>query len=375
MKTSINKRSAWSNLDERKRRIEAAKEAQKLGRGGVSAVYRKTRLARSTILRGLKELRKEIPAPESGHIRLPGGGRKAAAEKNPKLAQALRKLLKSAVKGDPRAPLQWLPLSLRDLAEELRKKRQIVSPPVAGKLLRLQGFTLRAKRAALDGEQPPDRYAQFEHINRQVRRQLQANRPAVCLELKRAFAGNGNMPVKNQSLKNSREGADWASIRTPAQTIPTVVQCLHQWWKAVGRKAHPQAKSLLVIADIGSDRKAKALNQKWQFELQRFADRTGWRVLVCHLPPGNLKWKKAEPHVFSVLGDANGGASRRTALIIHRIGFAGKGRVPVMNAVSAKGSRRLEKELTSKQMRGVRIERDSFQGAWNFTIGIQTKRK
>src|SRR5215472_10425432 len=50
-------------LDERDRRLLAASEAQAAGRGGIAAVARATGIARSTIGRGLIELRggREVP--------------------------------------------------------------------------------------------------------------------------------------------------------------------------------------------------------------------------------------------------------------------------------------------------------------------------
>ena len=62
------------HLNERARRLFAASEAQAAGRGGVAAVAAATGVARSTIGRGLAELRGEQHA-SSGRIRRPGGGR------------------------------------------------------------------------------------------------------------------------------------------------------------------------------------------------------------------------------------------------------------------------------------------------------------
>ena len=62
-------------LDERGRRLFTASEARAAGRGGVTAVATATRVARSTIGRGLAELllgRDDL----GSRIRRPGGGRK-----------------------------------------------------------------------------------------------------------------------------------------------------------------------------------------------------------------------------------------------------------------------------------------------------------
>ena len=63
---SLQKRNAaiLPHLDERQRRLFAAAEAKAAGYGGIAAVSRVTRIAASTIGRGLKD----IEAPDSSHL-------------------------------------------------------------------------------------------------------------------------------------------------------------------------------------------------------------------------------------------------------------------------------------------------------------------
>ena len=60
-------------LNEQSRRRFVALEAQALGRGGVSLMARISGLARSTIYRGLSDIRDKISAPP-GRVRERGGG-------------------------------------------------------------------------------------------------------------------------------------------------------------------------------------------------------------------------------------------------------------------------------------------------------------
>src|SRR6516164_8403843 len=93
-------------LDERARRLFAATEALAAGWGGVTAVCAATGVARSTIGRGLAELRgTDVCSP--GRIRRPGGGRKPKTETEPGLLEALEQLVASAIRGDPEAVLLW----------------------------------------------------------------------------------------------------------------------------------------------------------------------------------------------------------------------------------------------------------------------------
>lgn len=73
---AIKKRrdAMWPVLDERGRRWFAASEAQALGRGGAYIVEQAIGVARSTINRGIDELKQNKPVTKKQ--RRPGGGRK-----------------------------------------------------------------------------------------------------------------------------------------------------------------------------------------------------------------------------------------------------------------------------------------------------------
>ena len=83
-------------LDERGRRLFAANEAISLGRGGVTAVAAASGLARSTINRGVAELKAARNEIGRG-IRRCGAGRKRETERQPGLLAALEGLIEDAV--------------------------------------------------------------------------------------------------------------------------------------------------------------------------------------------------------------------------------------------------------------------------------------
>jgi hypothetical protein len=84
-------------LDERGRRLFAANEALAQGVGDVTATAQATRLARSTINRGIRELRSarnDIDRP----VRRPGAGRKSAVAHQPGMPAALEALIEAAIR-------------------------------------------------------------------------------------------------------------------------------------------------------------------------------------------------------------------------------------------------------------------------------------
>ena len=98
-------------LDERARRRFAANEAMAHGYGGVMAVSVATGLARSTINRGIREVRSNHNEVVK-RVRRPGAGRKTAVTHQLGLPAALETLIEDAIRGDPCSPLRWVSRSL-----------------------------------------------------------------------------------------------------------------------------------------------------------------------------------------------------------------------------------------------------------------------
>ena len=103
----------WPHLDERARRMVAAAEAVRIGRGGISEVSRACGLSRVTITKGIRELH-DAPLPK-GRIRRTGAGRPRLEVCDGSLTAALEALVDPLSRGDPmspcagrvRAPASW----------------------------------------------------------------------------------------------------------------------------------------------------------------------------------------------------------------------------------------------------------------------------
>ena len=147
-------RQAETFLDERGRRLLAANEALAHGYGGVSAVAKATGLARSTINRGIRELR--LGRNEIGsRVRRAGGGRKSAVVRQPDLPAALETLIEDAIRGDPCSPLRWVSRSLRHLVKALAAHGFKASQRVVANLLREQNYSCQANRKTREGAITP----------------------------------------------------------------------------------------------------------------------------------------------------------------------------------------------------------------------------
>ena len=172
------------HLGERERRLFAATEAKAAGFGGIAAVARITGIAASTIGRGLKELAGDARL-EPGRVRQPGAGCKPRVETDKSLLSDLLGLVEPDARGDPMSPLRWTGKSLRRLAAEMRLLGHKISHTVVGELLKQQKFSLQGNRKTREGEDHPDRDAQFSFINTAVKAALAEDQPVISVDTKK----------------------------------------------------------------------------------------------------------------------------------------------------------------------------------------------
>ena len=263
-------------LDERGRRLFAANEALALGRGGVTAVSAASGIARSTINRGIAELRAGSNELGEG-VRRRGGGRKSAVVLQPGLLSALEELIEGTIRGDPQSPLRWVSRSQRNIATALRQQGFAVSQKLVGLLLRELDYSCQANRKTREGTQHPDRNAQFEYINARVKAALAAGQPAISVDTKKKelvgdFKNGGRElrrkgepePVRVHDFEIKGLGKvapygvydiaanqGWVSVGIDADTAAFAVESIRRWWQRLGKARYPYAARLLITADCG----------------------------------------------------------------------------------------------------------------------------
>jgi Rhodopirellula transposase DDE domain len=142
-----------------------------------------------------------------GRVRRVGGGRKGAEHLDPELVPALLGLVEPDERGDPTSPLRWTTKSLRHLAEELTRQGHPVSAPTVGRLLRESGFSLQGNAKTLEGDQHPDRDAQFRYINQQVKDHQEAGEPVISVDTKK----------REQLGRLPNAGREWRPKGDPVQ--------------------------------------------------------------------------------------------------------------------------------------------------------------
>ncbi len=69
----------------------------------------------------------------------------------------------------------------------------------------------------------------------------------------------------------------------------------------MGRSVYPEATRLLMITALMLAAATVRAMRLWKIELQKLADETKLRIVVCHFPPGTSKWNKIEHRLFSYI--------------------------------------------------------------------------
>jgi hypothetical protein len=385
------------HLDERGRRSFAAAEARSAGYGGIAAVARATGMARSTIGRGLAELAgvSAVPADRS---RRAGGGRKALTARDPALLDDLLALVEPSERGDPMSPLRWTCKGLRRLAGELRAIGHKISHTVVGELLKGEKFSLQANRKTREGDNHPDRDAQFVHINTCVSRALTEQQPVISVDTKKKElvgdfknAGREWRPQGDPETVRVHDflikelgravpygiydlaaNTGWVSVGIDHDTAEFAVQTIRNWWHNVGSKRYPKARHLTITADGGGSNGSRV--RLWKRELQNLVNELGIDIHVHHLPPGTSKWNKIEHRLFSFISMN----WRAKPLVSYRV------IVDLISATTTETGLTVQCELdtktypkgimvTDQEMAQINIVRDEFHGEWNYTIRTRDK--
>ena len=144
--------SLRASLDERERRLYAGAEARSAGHGGVAAGSRASQVARSTLGRGLKDLRQR---------------------------------LEPATMGDPGRLLRWVSKSHGKLASALVALGHAAGKSSIPKLLEQLDYCRHINRKTKEGSHHPDRNAQVEHIDAQAQATRAAGEPVISVDTKK----------------------------------------------------------------------------------------------------------------------------------------------------------------------------------------------
>lgn len=387
-----------SLMDERMRRLWAASEALSFGWGGIRIVATATGISQTTIAAGISEIQNPVDEDSDSYqqkqkIRKLGGGRKKLIEQDPKLLKDLKSLLEPVTRGHPQSALLWTCKSTRNLAEELVKRGHQVSHDSVRRMLEDIGYSLQANRKNREGEQHPDRDAQFEYINKRIKAFQKRGQPVVSVDAKKKeligdFKNSGRewCPEGEPELVRTHDFKDkdlgkgipygvydlaknngWISVGIDHDTAQFAIATILRWWGNMGSLEYKNAKELLITADAGGSNSARS--RLWKVSLQELADTIGLKITVSHFPPGTSKWNKIEHRMFChITGNWRGRPLTSLAVIVNLLSNTKTQTGLNIKAGLDTNSYETGIKISDDELASISIRKAKFHGDWNYTI-------
>lgn len=381
-----------SQLNEYQARLYTAREAVAYGRGGIKILHEITGTSRTTIIKGIKELKKKTPGLK-GRLRKKGGGRKKLEYNDPFLTKTLEEIMDENTIGDPMNLVKWSNKSLMQIEKELKRRGHKMSYKSIERRIKKMKYSLQSNKKSYEGESVSERDAQFHYINSCVKEFLTKKQPVISVDTKKKeLVGNFKNPGKTWRKKGEPKEVNaydflslakgkaipygtydvslnkgFVNVGISSDTSEFAVESIRQWWIQLGKNHYPDATELLITADSGGSNGYR--NRGWKYFLNKFAKETGLKITVLHFPPATSKWNKIEHKLFSFISMNWKGKPLISYEVI--INF-------IKNTATEKGLKvyaRLDKKkyekgklFSDEQMNNIHLKYHSIHPSWNYTL-------
>jgi hypothetical protein len=380
-------------LNEAQARWFVAKETLTRGRGGLQAMSDLTGMSRTTILKGIDELRSRRKLLASERIRRPGAGRKRIEVSDPGLTAGLKTIMEETTSGDPMSLLRWTTKSVERIAEELKRRGHAVSGQTVRRRLVAMEYSLQANVKNKEGTSPRERDQQFRHITAEVKGFLAQHDPVLSVDTKKkekvgAFKNGGRAwrkkgepeDVNTYDFPNLGIGVaipygayDQArneglvNVGMSHDTADFAVGSIRQWWRLFGRRHYRKATSLLICADGGGSNGSRV--RAWKYHLQGLATDLGIPITVCHYPPGASKWNRIEHRMFSYISlNWKGQPLANYEAVLNLIGSTRTKTGLKVKVLLDPKDYKTGVKIPDEEMKRLNIQHHRINPRWNYTI-------
>jgi hypothetical protein len=318
-------------------------------------------------------------------------------KKTPDVIDAIEKIMKHDVAGDPMSSLRWTRKTRLKVAQQLTKAGIPIGKTTVGVLLKKMDFSLRVNRKMLcSGNQTPEkrrmRNMQFGYIRR-MREQFSAQAyPVISVDTKKKenignFKNAGaawerkSRPVNDHDFASDASGkaipyglydvtmnAGFVTVGTSHDTAEFAVDSIENWWQQTGKSNYKNAKQLLILADSGGSNAARST--LWKYYLQKkICNPLKLSVTVCHYPTGASKWNPIEHRLFGPISKNWEGIPLKTLeTVLKYIRRTTTETGLKVKALLNRTNYETKQKLTEDQANEVNVQYHNKLPKWNYTI-------
>jgi hypothetical protein len=239
----------------------------------------------------------------------------------------------------------------------------------------------------------PDRDAQFEHINKEAKKAVDAGNPVLSIDAKKKekignFKNNGrtyrqkrtptevldhDFPIAELGkatpfgVYNIYKNQGFVNVGLSSDTAVFAVESVRKWWYAEGIKDYANSGKVVLTADCGGSNGNR--NRLWKHELQKLANEIDKDIQILHFPPGTSKWNKIEHRMFAFISKNWSGIPLESAsVIVNLIGATKTDKGLSIRCVLDDKTYETGISVSDEEFDKINIFKETFHPEWNYTI-------
>jgi len=316
--------------------------------------------------------------------------------------------MKYETAGDPMGSLKWTRKTTQKIAEELKSVHVEVSKTTVGNILKKLGYSLKSNiknissgGKSLTKDEREKRNSQFIYINVTRARFNKKNNPSLSVDTKKKemignFKNPGTRYKRQADLTNDhdfltyaegkaalygvydqKENKGFVSIGmflkegktiSSGDTPEFAVESIERWWRYQGYETYKNSNEILILADSGGSN--GHLSHMWKVKLQEIlCEKYGFKVTVCHYPPGASKWNPIEHRLFSEISKNWRGTPLVNYETVYKYTASTKTTTGLETSAVMVGKQYQKGLKASKEdIKKLNIKRHELNPLWNYTL-------
>jgi len=304
--------------------------------------------------------------------------------------------------------LKWTRKTTQKIAEELKSVHVEVSKTTVGNILKKLGYSLKSNiknissgGKSLTKDEREKRNSQFIYINVTRARFNKKNNPSLSVDTKKKemignFKNPGTRYKRQADLTNDhdfltyaegkaalygvydqKENKGFVSIGmflkegktiSSGDTPEFAVESIERWWRYQGYETYKNSNEILILADSGGSN--GHLSHMWKVKLQEIlCEKYGFKVTVCHYPPGASKWNPIEHRLFSEISKNWRGTPLVNYETVYKYTASTKTTTGLETSAVMVGKQYQKGLKASKEdIKKLNIKRHELNPSWNYTL-------
>jgi len=304
--------------------------------------------------------------------------------------------------------LKWTRKTTQKIAEELKSVHVEVSKTTVGNILKKLGYSLKSNiknissgGKSLTKDEREKRNSQFIYINVTRARFNKKNNPSLSVDTKKKemignFKNPGTRYKRQADLTNDhdfltyaegkaalygvydqKENKGFVSIGmflkegkniSSGDTPEFAVESIERWWRYQGCESYKNSNEILILADSGGSN--GHLSHMWKVKLQEIlCEKYGFKVTVCHYPPGASKWNPIEHRLFSEISKNWRGTPLVDYETVYKYTASTKTTTGLeTNAIMVGKQYQKGLKASKEDIKKLNIKRHELNPSWNYTL-------